>query len=278
MVEAANQKGELTMADDEYWAEYKGIECPRYTQIPDVMLDGLLPRLGHAEFKVAMYIARKTFGWGKDSDSISLPQLQKGTNLGDAAVKRAVKSLEEKGVLQVARSKTEAGGAAVNVYSLVIKGGRVVKTPPPGVVKTPPLQETAVNKKQERKRRGASSSSLDNQNSGNDKTTLINSLAAEFAPGEPEQAILTYLGRFPPAWLLEAAEVTRQAADGLDRPIAYLYGVLQKMAEQENLIPLYHLPAQPLRELTEEERAASLAELDRVKAALREAGIIGSED
>ena len=38
---------------------------PNSTQIPDVILDRWLARLNGAEFKVVMYIARRTYGFGK---------------------------------------------------------------------------------------------------------------------------------------------------------------------------------------------------------------------
>ena len=47
----------------------------KYTPIPDELFDEQLPYLSGAEVKVLLYIMRKTFGWKKDSDNISISRL-----------------------------------------------------------------------------------------------------------------------------------------------------------------------------------------------------------
>src|SRR6516165_8258963 len=51
---------------------------PNSTQIPDVILDSWIAELSGGEFKVLLYIARRTYGFGKDRDGISLTQLAQG--------------------------------------------------------------------------------------------------------------------------------------------------------------------------------------------------------
>ncbi len=84
---------------------------PNSTQIPDVILDQWMCELSGAELKVTLYIARRTFGFGKESDNISLNQiangikkrdgavLDRGTGLSISSVARALKSLEERQIL-----------------------------------------------------------------------------------------------------------------------------------------------------------------------------------
>lgn len=84
---------------------------PNSTQIPDVILDFWLSELSGAELKVVFYIARRTYGFGKESDNISLTQicsgitkrdgtvLDTGTGLSRSSVARAVKTLEEQGII-----------------------------------------------------------------------------------------------------------------------------------------------------------------------------------
>jgi hypothetical protein len=84
---------------------------PNSTQIPDLILDFWLSELSGAELKVVFYIARRTFGFGKQSDNISLTQLcsgitkrdgtilDTGTGLSRSSVARAVKTLEEQGII-----------------------------------------------------------------------------------------------------------------------------------------------------------------------------------
>jgi phage replication O-like protein O len=84
---------------------------PNSTQIPDVILDQWMAELSGAEFKVLLYIARRTYGFGKDSDRVSLSQiaqgitrrdgtvLDRGTGVSRASVARALKALEDLGVV-----------------------------------------------------------------------------------------------------------------------------------------------------------------------------------
>ena len=58
---------------------------PNSTQVPDVILDRWMAALGGAEFKVLMYVARRTYGFGKDSDRISLNQLAAASAAGTGA-------------------------------------------------------------------------------------------------------------------------------------------------------------------------------------------------
>lgn len=117
--------------------------------------------------------------------------------------------------------------------------------------------------KQDENERPPSSSALPS----NDKTALISHLAAEFAPGDPEQSIQTYLSRFPVALITRAAEITR-ANGNADCPIAYLYGVLRNLAEAEAYRPGTHQHFTDLPRLTDAEYQASLEALDRIRKQL----------
>ena len=87
---------------------FKGFLSPRYTQVPDELFDELMAYLSGAELKVLLYIIRRTFGFKKDSDNISLSQichgiktregevLDKGTGLSLSTVQIALKGLLEK--------------------------------------------------------------------------------------------------------------------------------------------------------------------------------------
>lgn len=117
-----------------------GFSSPNYTQIPNEMLDDWLHKLGLAELKVLMVIMRKTFGWHKTRDRISLNQLKEITGLEKTHISKATKSLVEKNLI----SKTVEGkkGTQNTFYELVLiedsnnlygcrkdTGGGVVKTP-----------------------------------------------------------------------------------------------------------------------------------------------------
>jgi hypothetical protein len=109
---------------------FGGFRSPRYTQVPDEAFDELMAVLTPAEFKVMMYVIRRTFGFKKDSDAISLSQivsgvrtmdgrvLDRGTGLSKSGAVKAIKGLLEKQVIVVARRTSPAHGYEATVYQL----------------------------------------------------------------------------------------------------------------------------------------------------------------
>ena len=109
---------------------FAGFAGPRYTQTPDEVFDVLLPVLSGAELKVLLYIIRRTFGWRKDADRISLSQIQHGitradgaaldhgTGLAKSTAVAAIKGLETMGIIEAVRSKSDARGYESTTYRL----------------------------------------------------------------------------------------------------------------------------------------------------------------
>src|SRR5687768_9718443 len=109
---------------------FKGFIIPRYTQVPDALFDELMAYLSGAELKVLLYIIRRTFGFKKDSDNISLSQichgiktregevLDNGTGLSLSTVQIAVKGLLEKNCVLSARNRSVKKGDEPTTYSL----------------------------------------------------------------------------------------------------------------------------------------------------------------
>jgi phage replication O-like protein O len=81
-------------------SEPRFVPPPGYTQIPNALLDELLPLAGHAEFKVVMAIARRTFGWGIEERLLTNAQLCSLTGLSRQAVTDALKGAEERGYVR----------------------------------------------------------------------------------------------------------------------------------------------------------------------------------
>jgi hypothetical protein len=52
--------------------QFNGFRSPTTTPVPDEVFDDLIADLTGAELKVLLYICRRTFGFKKDRDSISL--------------------------------------------------------------------------------------------------------------------------------------------------------------------------------------------------------------
>jgi phage replication O-like protein O len=111
---------------------FQGFRFPNTTPVPDELFDDLLADLSGAELKVLLYICRRTFGFKKESDTISISQmtdgiqkkdgerLDRGTGLSKDSVARAVKGLEEKGVILRTRRRSETKGDEPTTYQLNI--------------------------------------------------------------------------------------------------------------------------------------------------------------
>lgn len=64
---------------------FVGFNPPHYTMVPDEIFDVLLPHLSGAEIKVLLYICRRTFGFKKDNDNISISQMVNGISRKDGS-------------------------------------------------------------------------------------------------------------------------------------------------------------------------------------------------
>jgi hypothetical protein len=114
--------------------QFEGFYVPHSTQVPDTLFDELMAELSGAELKVVLYIIRRTFGFKKAQDNISLRQmvdgittkdgkvLDRGTGLGKASVARAVSSLEARGVIVRSKRKSADRGDEATTYALKLRG------------------------------------------------------------------------------------------------------------------------------------------------------------
>lgn len=97
---------------------------PNFTQIPNIVLDDIMADLNESELKVLLYICRRTYGFHKEKDAISLSQLtegivvggeklDKGTGLSKRAVISAVSSLTLKNIISCNKQ------GYINIYQIV---------------------------------------------------------------------------------------------------------------------------------------------------------------
>jgi len=63
--------------------QFKGYASPNYTPVPDELFDEQLPDLSGAELKVLLYVIRRTFGFKRESDNISISQMLNGLHTYD---------------------------------------------------------------------------------------------------------------------------------------------------------------------------------------------------
>jgi hypothetical protein len=79
---------------------------PNTCQFPYVIIDRLMPVLSNYEYRCLTLIARKTTGWGKLADAISISQFLSGTGTDRVkTIHSALKGLEEKGYISSEKKK-----------------------------------------------------------------------------------------------------------------------------------------------------------------------------
>lgn len=94
------------------WVEFPGLYPPLYTQTPDAFFDWVAPFLPEIELRVLIYLIRRTLGFKKQGDQITVEQIANGivtregtrldwgTQLGERSVQRALSGLEAKGLIE----------------------------------------------------------------------------------------------------------------------------------------------------------------------------------
>ncbi len=113
---------------------FAGFEPSNTTAVPDVLFDVLLSHLNEAQLKVMLYIIRRTLGFKKTADAISLQQFRWGIVTSDkkrldegcglknyTAITNALKALEQMGCIESEKRKTARGDQAATVYRVVLQ-------------------------------------------------------------------------------------------------------------------------------------------------------------
>ncbi len=111
-------------------ATFQGFSSPNYTMVPDQLFDELLASLSGNEVKVLLYITRRTFGFKRDSDNISLSQMLHGIRTADSRVLdrgvgmskptllKALQSLKEQNIIVARQRRSAERGDEATSYSL----------------------------------------------------------------------------------------------------------------------------------------------------------------
>jgi len=109
---------------------YDGFSNPNGTIVPDDVFDVLMPQLTDPELRVLLYIIRRTFGFKRDHDDISLKQmvegirtrngrvLDRGTGISKAGVARGLKGLQVKGIIVAEHNSSAERGNEPTTYAL----------------------------------------------------------------------------------------------------------------------------------------------------------------
>lgn len=113
--------------------QFEGFSTPNGTLVPDEVFDILAPELTEAELRVLLYIIRRTFGFKKSADNISLKQmidgiqkkdgtvLDRGTGMSKSANWRGIKGLQDKGIITSQRNSSGEKGDMPTTYSVRFK-------------------------------------------------------------------------------------------------------------------------------------------------------------
>ncbi len=198
---------------------FRGFRSPNYTQVPDELFDELLSVLSGAELKVLLYIIRRTFGFKRDADAISLSQmmhgittrdgdrLDRGVGLSKPTLLQALRSLEANNIIETTRQRSTQRGDEPTIYQLKFENDDthesgsapvvkkldqgVVKKPNPPVVKKSAPQETGVQQTERSLsniRRSTHSFSKNVDNSASQLVALYHTGSSHDILGESEPA------------------------------------------------------------------------------------------
>ena len=94
-----------------------------FTQIPNEIFDKYQKELNPSEFSVLMAIIRKTWGWNKTEDRISVSQISMASNMSNKKVVRCLKVLESKKIISTKKRHNQT------TKIKVLLGGDKISTP-----------------------------------------------------------------------------------------------------------------------------------------------------
>jgi len=116
----------------------------QYWQFPTI-INGHVNLLSGTEFKVLWYILRHTFGYQKDEDAISIPQIMNGIKKKDGTIidsgtgikhrQTVVKALKRLAKMGFISRKSQGGKGKANIFRPIIQN-----TTPPTEYTPPPLR------------------------------------------------------------------------------------------------------------------------------------------
>ncbi|WP_080512805.1 conserved phage C-terminal domain-containing protein [Actinobacillus pleuropneumoniae] len=90
---------------------------PNSFQVPNAVIDELMAEMSGVELKCYLLVIRKTKGWGKEQDTISIAQFMKFTGAGKTQVIEACKKLVDLGLLVKTIGKRNVSVYAANLFT-----------------------------------------------------------------------------------------------------------------------------------------------------------------
>jgi hypothetical protein len=184
--------------------QFEGFSSPNGTIVPDDVFDVLMPRLTDPELRVLLYIIRRTFGFKKSSDNISLRQmvegirtrdgrvLDGGTGMSKASVARGLKGLTAKGVIIAVHNSSRERGNEPTTYALRFKNGPLSQIETRGVSQ---IETGGVSHSETRPVSPVDPQQTDRQQRVIDPSNTRRTPTAENVLGSPEQRLDNDAGR-----------------------------------------------------------------------------------
>lgn len=90
---------------------------PNSTQVPNIVLDLLLPLLPEAEMRCLLYICRRTYGFHWDEDRISFTQFENGITKRDGELLDNGTGLSRPSIAEALRNLAKAGAISIEKNS-----------------------------------------------------------------------------------------------------------------------------------------------------------------
>jgi hypothetical protein len=121
---------------------FKGFVPPAFTPVPDIVFDFLMQDLNLGELRALLYIVRRTLGFRRQEETISLSQmlnglqaadgraLDRGVGLSKPTLLAALRSLEERGFIVVNRRQSAEKGNEPTTYRLNLCEPETSTAPP----------------------------------------------------------------------------------------------------------------------------------------------------
>lgn len=106
------------MSDNDTPQETQGLEAPTHTQTPNSLFDVYMKDMSESELRVVLCAVRKTFGYHKQRDPISLTQFQRMTGMSRQGVLDGIERAVKRGLL----IPVGLGTRNVTIYELNVTG------------------------------------------------------------------------------------------------------------------------------------------------------------
>lgn len=130
-----------------------GFDKPNFTMTPNMLFDELMKDMSEAELKVTLAIVRKTFGYHKQRDQISLTQLEELTGLSRRACVDGVEAVITRGLVQ----RGESGKRGITTFELVINNDQLQFVTSSGDNKLPVTSDNLKHTKEKEYKKSKSS-------------------------------------------------------------------------------------------------------------------------